>query len=218
MSGSKSPLARTAQELVADRLRSELLSGVYPQGARLAQSEIAARLNVSITPVREALRDLVMEGLVDIDRYRGAVVHAPSQRELFDVFAIRKQLVPLSTGLGVVRITPAEIETCAAILARMEASHDDEEWSLLNREFHRTIDAISGNQHLVDILHRLGDVAMLYIRLTIGGETERRTDAESEHRALLNAYVTGDAEEATSIYLAHFDGTLRAAEAHLFDA
>ncbi|MEV6216682.1 GntR family transcriptional regulator [Nocardia sp. NPDC051833] len=211
MRGLEDVTPRTAQEAVAERLRRDILSGRCEPGSRLAQSEIAAAMKVSITPVREALRELATEGLVDVDRFRGAIVHTPTAEELREVFAIRQRLIPMATELGVRSITARELSACELILNEMEATADDSEWSLLNRSFHRALDGASRTQHLTGILHRLDDIAMLYIRLSLGEQVARRSEAEAEHRALLHAYLDRDADTAIQLYLEHFKGTLRTA-------
>jgi DNA-binding GntR family transcriptional regulator len=207
---------RTAQETVAEYLRSEILAGRLAAGSRLQQSEIAQRLGVSITPVREAFRDLVMEGLVDFDRFRGAVVHVPSIAELDEIFVIRQRLIPLSCELGVSRITPEELDECESLMRQIEAA-DAVTWSILNRQFHRILDHAAGNGRLTEILWRLADVATLYIHLTLEDNTHRRNDAEREHRELLDAYRNGDAAVATRVQLEHFEGTTRAAREKLME-
>src|SRR3954463_7117301 len=69
---------RTAHRTVTDRLREAILSGELPGGTRLVRPERAGSLGVGVTPVREALRDLVGEGLIEFDPYRGATVHEPT--------------------------------------------------------------------------------------------------------------------------------------------
>lgn len=208
-------IPRTAQESVKEYLRSAILAGELAPGSRLAQSEIAATLKVSITPVREALRDLRMEGLVDVDTFRGAVVHVPTLRELEEIFAIRSRLVPLAIELGVSNITDDELARCRKLAAEMHEVTDSVDWGLLNRSFHTILDESSRNRRLADILRQLSDVAALYVHLSLGDETDRRDEAENEHEALIEAFATQDVEQATHLYLTHFEGTLRRARQHL---
>jgi DNA-binding GntR family transcriptional regulator len=208
---------RTAQQAAAEYLRSAILAGDLAPGARLAQSEIAAALRLSITPVREALRDLAMEGLVDIDRFRGAVVHVPTLSELEEIFLIRQRLIPLSSELGVARITEEELAESAALIAQMTVAADEVAWSILNRQFHRVLDNAARSPRLTEILRRLSDVATLYIHLTLAEEDDRRAEAEAEHRELHDAYGRRDADAATRLHLRHFEGTLRAARRRLME-
>jgi DNA-binding GntR family transcriptional regulator len=215
MSSEMGSLPRTAQATVREYLRGRILAGEFAPGSRLAQSELARTLNVSITPVREALRDLSMEGLVDVDPFRGAVVHVPSYEELESIFAVRQRLVPLSVELGVVNIRSDELEECESLVKEMEAASDWVEWSMLNRDFHNILDQASRNRPLANILRQLSDVAALYVHRTLENQADRRAVAQSEHRDILDAFARGDADRALDLFLAHFDGTLRIARNHL---
>src|ERR1700759_5019110 len=100
--------ARTAHRDVIDRLRRPLLPGALRPGARLVQAELSKTLQVSVTPIREALRDLINEGLVDFDAYRGATVHVPSLSELEDIYEIRILLTPAVVRDAIARMTEAD--------------------------------------------------------------------------------------------------------------
>src|SRR5688572_20697813 len=89
---------RTAAEAVATRLRQEIQAGEHAPGTPLRQTEVARRLGVSTTPVREAFALLQADGLVRIDRYRGAVVFRPTAEELRDAYEIREALELLAVG------------------------------------------------------------------------------------------------------------------------
>jgi DNA-binding GntR family transcriptional regulator len=95
----------TAHTFVLDALRDAILSGSLPAGARLIQTEIAARLEVRTTPVREAIRDLVGSGLVQSDVHRGAVVRALDSDELAEIYEIRK-ILETSLGDKIVETSP----------------------------------------------------------------------------------------------------------------
>src|SRR5262245_24385406 len=87
---------QTAPQAVADALREAILSGALPGGSRLIQSSLANHFGVSSTPVREALRQLAAEGLVQFDSYRGAVVFTPSAEEIEDVWDLLLRLEPVA--------------------------------------------------------------------------------------------------------------------------
>src|SRR5215471_5782938 len=85
---------------VAEKLRHEVVSGMHPAGTRLRQVEVATRLGVSTTPVREAFRTLAEEGLVVHDSHRGVIVFEPSPREVHEIYEIRLELESLATKLA----------------------------------------------------------------------------------------------------------------------
>src|SRR3990172_11947171 len=92
---------QTAHEFVRGVLRRAILNGELASGSRLVQAELAAMLDVSTTPVREALRDLATEGLVQFDPHRGAIVSELSSEDVHAISAFRTVLDPLALGRAV---------------------------------------------------------------------------------------------------------------------
>ncbi|CAN5612884.1 GntR family transcriptional regulator [soil metagenome] len=199
--------ARTAHREVADHLRSEIISGALAAGSRLVQADLAERLNVSITPVREALRELENQGLVDFDPFRGASVHAVSLAELEEVYALRRVLVPLAIRERVKTITDEELDQAEAVLRRMTLKSPDSQWVEDNRELHRILDGTSRQPNLRAFLRRLADVSALYVGISVSSDPERRRRARDDHRALLGAYRARQAEVAIAITISHLDDT-----------
>lgn len=210
LSGTKR-LSRTTQAHVVAYLRRAILLGELPPGTRLVQAELAELMHISVTPIREALRELSTQGLVDLDAFRGAVVHTPTLAELEDIFEVRAALLPLSIRQGVQCITPQQLEEAAAVLAQMEQEPDQTRWIELNRTFHDLLYSASNNHHLQTILQRLSDIATLYINLSFAEHPNQRRTAEAEHQAVLAAYQNQDADLATDLMLQHINSTLDAA-------
>lgn len=204
---------RTVVDNVTQSIRLAILSGKLPAGSRLRQSELAKQLGVSITPVREALRELTSVGLVDFDPYCGAVVHTPTTEELENVYAIRAQLMPLNIRLGILVITDARLAEARALAGLMEQTQDQGVWVELNRQFHRVLDGAHENEQLRDILGSLSDLSELYVNLAAGARSSRRESADVEHRELLEAYAAKDVERATRIIEQHLQTTVEAAKA-----
>lgn len=127
---------RTAQELVRDTLRTAILNGEIPAGTRLVQADLAEQLQVSTTPVREALRSLAAEGLVKLDAHRGAVVRRLDDTEVLEIFELRCLLEPAVLERAISRISDEQIDETAAIEAELSAETDPARWSQLNRQFH----------------------------------------------------------------------------------
>jgi DNA-binding GntR family transcriptional regulator len=207
--GLSAPHVATAHASVTELIRLAIVSGELPAGTRLVQSELARRMQLSTTPIREALRDLTTEGLVDFDPYRGAFVHAPSADELVSVYEMRRLLMPLSVRRGVARITDEELAVARQLLGQLRATSTRSEWVELNRRFHRTLDAASGSRQLISVVGRLADLAALYVNLSVHDESSRRL-ANEEHARLLEAYEQRDADLAESEMLMHLKATVRA--------
>ncbi|MFD0478644.1 GntR family transcriptional regulator [Nonomuraea thailandensis] len=130
------PPARTAHAFVYETLRRAILGGDLPLGYRLVQADIAAQLKVSITPVREALRDLAGEGLIRIDAHKGAMLREFDLSEVREIYELRRMLEPVSIRKAVERITDDEIDRAEGLRRRMRDELDPGEWVELNRRFH----------------------------------------------------------------------------------
>lgn len=200
---------RTAHRTVTDLLRDAILSGRLAGGERLVQSEIASQLQVSVTPVREALRDLASEGLIRFDAFRGATVHAPTADELEEIYGLRQILVPVAVRYAVANISDDEIAEARELAEQMAAAEDPAAWLDLNRRFHLALDAPARKPILHDILRRLADLSSLYVGVSISATDERRR-ADDDHRKIIEAYEARDVEAAVAMALEHLDGTIRA--------
>ena len=111
---------RTRAQIVVDALRKEMLSGGLEPGQELSQDDLAARYGVSRIPVREALRSLAAEGLVELRPHRAPRVKLHSPEEIAELWWIRQILEPAAARLAAARTTPALVSTAARVLARME--------------------------------------------------------------------------------------------------
>jgi|SRR5665213_583025 len=207
------PQIPSVHMVVRDRLKSLILRGELAAGMRLHQANLARSLGVSVTPVREALRDLAAVGLVDFDPFLGAVVHEPTAKELQDIYDIRDHLASLAIQRGVVNIRKAELAEASRLLVLMDDESDAERWGERNREFHSIIDGACRNLQLTKILSRLHDASAIYVYFSM--HYFPYSNANDDHRRLLQAYERGDAEEALAITRAHMKGTLDAAIRHL---
>lgn len=218
MPGLGSSSVRTAHRDVTDRLRQAIVSGLLPAGTHLVQAELAARLQVSVTPVREALRELESQGLVDFDPFRGATVHQVSLAELQEVYELRRLLLPVAIRHRVGTITDAELDRAEELARQMTLTVSDAEWVDLNRDFHAVLEGVHGHPHLRAMLRRLSDVSSLYVGLSISSDKPRRRRARDDHRALVKAYRDRDAELAIEISLRHLNDTAAVAASALGDS
>ena len=145
---------RTISGAVAARLRQEIVAGELPAGQRLRQVEIARRLGVSTTPVREALAALQREGLVALHPQRGAVVFLPSVDDLREHYEIRIALEELAVGKAAERFEPAWAAPLEALLEEMRTGPPAESYLELNQRFHSELYARSGRERLVEMIAR----------------------------------------------------------------
>jgi DNA-binding GntR family transcriptional regulator len=191
---------------VAERLRTAILEGRLRPGTHLRQAELAHELQVSTTPVREAIGQLAHEGLVDLDDFRGARVHVLSGAELDQIYQVRLHLLPLSVGASIAQATPESLERAGELLHQMEPVSRTSEWVLLNREFHKVLDECAGPNLYSQIMVRLADMAMLYIGALFEHSADW-TQERAEHRDILAAYVNGDEAAAVDLLTRHYSKT-----------
>jgi DNA-binding GntR family transcriptional regulator len=204
------PGARTtAHQMVLESLRRAILEGTVEAGSRLVQADVAAQLNVSITPVREALRDLAREGLVRLEVHRGATVQKTSWDEVEEIYLIRRLLEPEAVRLGAEAMTPTTLAALEAVQAQMDTEADTVRWVQLNRDFHRTLVAASGKPRLTEVLQQLEDNATIYVNLALraSGNGPFRT-GNHDHHELIGACRRHDGDAAAAHILEHLANTL----------
>lgn len=203
---------RTASQYVKDSLRQAILRGTIPGGARLVQADVARDLDVSTTPVREALRDLATEGLIRLDPHRGAIVHRLSYEETREIHHICKLLEPEALRQATEVVTDETLAEAAALMERMESETDAGRWADLNRRFHGTVIQDIAWQQLSEILRSLRDTAAMYVGRAIQARAGQMVEANRQHHEFLDVLRRGDAEAAGELSRRHLDLTLRTLE------
>lgn len=186
-------------------------SGELPAGTRLRQGELAARLEVSTTPLREALSGLAREGLVRHDAHRGAVVFRPTLGDLRENFEIRLALEPLATthaagALDDERLAALD-ELAAGLGAIVAETQDDarlDRYEQLDRAFHRIIFVAAGRPRLAEMIESLRDAFAAYAHLyTAGAEIGLLPKLQAQHEQLVAALRRSDAAAASRIAADH---------------
>ena len=196
-------------------MRDRILSGELLPGAVIQQRELAGRIGISTTPLREALRRLKSEGLVELDAHRDARIAPLRAEEARDLLELRKSLDPLAAGLAAQRRTNADIQEIRSSLADVHPlpTSPDIEQLVAHRNFHAAVYRASHNDLLIDALEGLWDKADRYRRLAL--QTERTQSARDqkadEHQALVDFIAAGDSEGAARVMRDHIDTSLGAA-------
>jgi DNA-binding GntR family transcriptional regulator len=205
-----------AVEPAYGRVRELILGGTFPPGDRLTELDLSQRLAVSRTPVREALRRLESDGLVESGRRGVTVIHL-SHRALREAYLVRASLEALTADHAAQRQRAGEIAPAA--LARLSRHADDADRATRdgdlaagighNREFHRHIAVLAGNELALGFLDRVWDRIVVSTRasLTATGRTARVDD---EHRRLREAITAGDGAAAANLARDHVLSTLSA--------
>jgi DNA-binding GntR family transcriptional regulator len=132
---------QTARHFVVNMLRADILRGDYPAGSGLRQEQVAARLGVSTTPVREAFRDLLAEGMIEFDTHRGAIVRGLTLSDLREIYELRIVLEPMLAVRALKLATDAQLAHAEKIHAQLCDEPNPEQWATLNVVFHQALNA-----------------------------------------------------------------------------
>ncbi|WNV11785.1 GntR family transcriptional regulator [Tardiphaga sp. 709] len=209
--------------LLSDRIRNaltdEIASGTLAAGSALEEQQLADRFGASRTPVREALRQLVVSGLVEVRGRRGVVVARMTPERIMDMFETSAEVEAMCVRLATYRMTPLErshlIELHEASQAMVEAN-DVDAYDAFNREFHECIYRTTHNSFLaeqaLDVRSRLS--AFRRTQLRQGDRIRRSRD---EHEAIMQAIAEGDGDAAARRMRAHMLNAASALKRYIDD-
>jgi DNA-binding GntR family transcriptional regulator len=201
---------QTVQEVAADHLRKLILSGQLAPGQRLLQEELAEKLGISRTPIREALQRLANEGLVDISSYKGASVADFSASEMIEVYSVRIALESYAASLATQRITDADLEQLAGVMKEMEAAFRQKDFENLletHHKLHASIYTIAGKQRLFEHIVQYLDLANFYQRMALSLGRGAK-DPIKEHNEILDTLRRRDPEAAGRTVRSHLELTM----------
>jgi DNA-binding GntR family transcriptional regulator len=212
------PLTRAGA--VAKRIREMITSGELPLGSRLRQNDLAEKLGVSSTPVREAFLALSREGLVHQDTHRGAVVFEPTRADVQENYEMRIALESLAAELAAKRITKSELDQLDELLVRMrEALRGDIDLhtKVLNGQFHSIIYRAAGRPKLLEYIQTLRDTAVIYQALLIQPDVsgDYLDDVQAEHEEIVAALRARAPKRAARATAAHLGNNLAQTMARL---
>lgn len=203
------PHASSAPEIVRNGLRKAILDGSLKSGLQLRQDEIAERYGTSRIPVREALKQLAVEGLVTLSRHRGAFVSSLSLTDVLELQDIRIGLECRALKLAVPEMVDSDFEQAEEILRRYDLEPSAEQWSRMNYQFHRTLYEPCNRPKLLAMIDaNLGHInrfTSVQVSLAAG-----KIDPNHEHRLILEACRLGDADRAARLVETHILHTQKA--------
>jgi DNA-binding GntR family transcriptional regulator len=202
----------TAVDLVRDALRTAILRGDLPGGSRLVQTEIASQLDVSTTPVREAMRDLASEGLITLDSHRIGTVRKPDWDEMVEIVEMRRSLEALAITRAMAGITADELAQAKQIASDLAEEEDLGSWVQANIRFHSIFHRATRGRRLAGVLLALEEAGGVFVAQAQRLHPEIRRRAVKDHFALLDAFAVGDAGRALEIQTAHIRLPLEAFE------
>lgn len=195
----------TASITIRDRVRDDIVAGALPLGSRLTLDFLARRYSVGHMPVREALRQLEGEGLVVLAPNRCARVRAVDVEFARNIFDLRIAIEAMLTRRAAERIEGEHVARLKSIQAAYEAQarkHDFEALLSLNRQFHDVINEAASNPEAAHVLERHWRVIAALWNLYGYGE-KRVAGVISDHRQIIEALETHDAEVSACLAMAH---------------
>lgn len=196
---------KTKEERVADLLRERIISGVYPRSSRLKQAELAEELNLSITPVREALKMLEAEGYISRDSYRGARVIPFDASASDEILQLRLLLEARLVQGAVERVTGQDLDELRAIAREFEEAYEKGDRAAargINYRFHRRLYDIAAMPHTLHFVQILWARYPFDIINVVAGRVER---AAQEHEDILDAITARDASAAMLAMRKHIE-------------
>jgi DNA-binding GntR family transcriptional regulator len=206
-----SPIAEqvSLKQQVTEILRNTIAAGDLLPGSLHSVRELAERLGVSRTPVREALIDLSSRGMVRFERNHGVRILQTSIHDLDEIFEIRLLLEVPASRRAVDRLDEVGIRLLRSAFDAMEraaAAGDEPRMWRHDRAFHHTLLMLSGNRRLADYVDSLRDMVLLR-GATTAGRTRTLMQIVDEHRDILDCIVKKDAAGAANALQAHIKHT-----------
>lgn len=197
---------------VVERLREMIIRGELQPGDHVSEMDLVQRFGVSRTPLREALKLLAAEGLVEIRPHRGAVISQVSLEELSETFALMSALEEMTGPLVCERVSNVDLRMLEAIVEEMEMQHETANlmhYFELNMQFHHAIVGIAGNRVLARVYSDLFG-KLQRARYRVNFDNERWQASSAEHRWIMEAMAARNGGELGRRLKQHNDLTAAA--------
>jgi DNA-binding GntR family transcriptional regulator len=191
--------------LITRALREEILSGELAGGVQLKQEELAARFNVSMSALREALKSLEAEGLVQFYPNRGVLVSELSAKEAEEIFDIRLFLELGALELAIPHLTEEALGEAEALLTEADTEASSGRLGELNWRFHEVLYRFADRPKLLLLIQTMHNNVERYMRLYLS-TMHYQSQSQAEHRALLEACGQRDIGKAQALLRMHMAG------------
>ena len=201
---------KTISAMVQERIRDAILSGMLEAGSRLDQNQLADDLNVSLVPVREALKKLEGEGFVQIIPRRGAFVTKSSLDDMEDLYFTRSLLEGQAAYHAADKLTDGDLEKLDQLMVEMGKALQERNYgafSQTNHDFHFIIYNAAKSKYLVNMIANLWELAQRY-RFRYVFMADQSPVIQAEHQAILDACHDRDAKALRDAIVQHMNQTL----------
>ncbi|MCA0906935.1 GntR family transcriptional regulator [Ruegeria marisrubri] len=209
MAGKRAITKQSLPDVIANDLRERILSGELAEGETIRQEALAEEYDVSRMPIREALKRLNAEGLVQWANNRGGSVTKHSLDEIGEIFDLRILIEVDLFRRAIPIMGPREFARCDEILKQMEASYDENDvgkWGILNYQYHSALYAASQRKLTNELLDRVNLQSDRYVRMHLS-VMKQREPAKREHRDLLRLAREGNVDQACEVLAQHIRRT-----------
>ena len=194
------------RDVVFNTLRDAILTGKLVPGERLMENQLAEKLGVSRTPVREALRMLELENLVELVPRKGAQVLDMSEKDIVNILEVRSALEGLATSVACKKMTKEDLQQLKNMEVDFEkavAENDVEHFVDIDEDFHDLIFAATENDKLINIFRNLRIQLYRYRMAQAKNNETSMSTIVAHHRSIIRAIENHDAEEGASIAQGH---------------
>jgi DNA-binding GntR family transcriptional regulator len=199
--------SKPIREIAYETLKHAIITGQIPAGSRIVETEYADKLHISRTPLREALRKLERDGLVEYILRRGVVVRAFTIADVEEIYTIRNALEMITLPAIIENATPEDIQSMREKLHQMDvfvSKNDIDGLSPLARNFHDQLTSISGLNRILRVIQSQDEYIRRFSAMSIARET-RRKSAHEEHYKLIEYVEQKDLENFTQLMKKHIE-------------
>lgn len=199
--------SKPIRDIAYERLKHAIITGELAPGSRIVETVYADQLHISRTPLREALRKLERDGLVEYEMRRGVIVRAFTLSDIEEIFTIRNAMMMLILPSIVERAVQADFDKMNAILSEMDVAQEKQDCAALavyNRAFHSTFEHISDKRRILSVIDSQEEYIIRFSAVAIASVV-RRSHAHQEHHQLVALLKARDLEGLKALMHHHLE-------------
>ena len=199
--------SKPIRDIAYDRLKHAIITGELPAGSRIVETTFAEQLHISRTPLREALRKLERDGLVEYVLRHGVIVRAFTLDDIEEIFTIRNAMMMLILPSVVERVTEQDIKELRTLLAEMDVAYTEKDCDALasfNRAFHGRIEHMTDKKRILRVIDDQEEYILRFSAVTIASIV-RRSKAHQEHHQMVDLLEARDLEGLKKLTAHHLE-------------